>query len=70
MPPLGGAFGSIETRGLLAHLVLEETSLILLAFIWAKTDNIPLIFGQINFFDACNVCFFRADGYFEVTPRG
>ncbi len=29
----------------------------------------PLILGQLNFFDAFNVCFFRGEGYFEVTPR-
>ena len=68
-PPLGGAFTEIETRALLASVRLGDLEPIPLAFVWAQSDNVPLILGQLNFFDAFNVCFFRGEGYFEVTPR-
>jgi hypothetical protein len=68
-PSLGGAFKEVETRALLASIRLGELEPIPLAFVWAQSDNVPLILGQLNFFDAFNVCFFRGEGYFEVTPR-
>jgi apolipoprotein N-acyltransferase len=39
-----------------------------LAFAWTKSNEVPLIFGQTNFFMAFRVCFFRAELYFEVAP--
>lgn len=37
-----------------------------LVFAWVKTDDIPLVLGQINFFMKFDVCFYRSQNEFEV----
>jgi hypothetical protein len=38
-----------------------------LVFAWTQAQDAPVLFGQVNFFMECEVCFYRADGSFEVT---
>jgi len=40
-----------------------------LAFAWVKSDNIPLILGQTNFFMEFDVCFYRSRLEFEIMPK-
>lgn len=40
-----------------------------LAFAWVQNDEVPLILGQTNFFMEFDVCFYRAQFEFEITPR-
>ena len=40
-----------------------------LVFAWSRRDDIPLIFGQTNFFMPFDVCFFRSLGLFTVSPH-
>jgi hypothetical protein len=58
---LGGNLASVEARGLLVTATIGTFSPVRLVFAWAKSDNVPLILGQINFF--------RAELIFEVRPR-
>jgi hypothetical protein len=39
-----------------------------LAFAWTKSEDIPVILGQVNFLMEFNVCFFRTDRIFEIQP--
>ncbi|MDY3557582.1 hypothetical protein R5W23_000109 [Gemmata sp. JC673] len=39
-----------------------------LVFTWVKSDAVPVIVGQANFFLAFDVFFFRTRGYFEIQP--
>ncbi len=41
-----------------------------LAFAWTKSDAVPVLLGQVNFFYEFDVCFQRKQGYFEVRARG
>jgi hypothetical protein len=41
-----------------------------LVFAWARTDAVPVLLGQANFFLEFDVCFYRSAGEFEVRPRG
>ena len=41
-----------------------------LAFAWTKSDAVPVLLGQVNFFSEFDVCFHRKQGYFEVRARG
>jgi hypothetical protein len=43
---------------------------VLLSFAWTKSDAVPVILGQINFFVEFDVCFFRSAAEFEVRPAG
>jgi hypothetical protein len=40
-----------------------------LAFAWAKTDAVPVLLGQVNFFMEFDVCFYRSRLVFEVRPK-
>lgn len=40
-----------------------------LAFAWVKTDDMPLILGQTNFFMEFDICFYRSKLEFEIKPK-
>jgi hypothetical protein len=40
-----------------------------LAFAWCRTDNVPLVLGQTNFFMEFDICFFRSRQEFSVVPK-
>jgi hypothetical protein len=40
-----------------------------LAFAWVKSDQVPLILGQMNFFNEFQVCFERYNLEFEIIPK-
>lgn len=72
LPPLVGALGKIKARGLLvtyAHPIVTNGEPVELLFGWAENDLVPVLLGQMNFFRHFDVCFFLADGYFEVTRK-
>ena len=39
-----------------------------LVFAWTQAENVPLILGQVNFFLAFDVCFYRSNLMFDVRP--
>ncbi len=41
-----------------------------LAFAWTRTDNVPILLGQTNFFMEFDAFFSRSAMYFEVLPKG
>jgi hypothetical protein len=67
---LTGNLAAIEARVLLVSAVVGPFPPVRLAFAWAKTDSIPVMLGQVNFFLEFDACFFRARGTFEVRPKG
>lgn len=70
IPGLVGSLRSVEVRALdvLAfHPQLASQTPVQLVFAWAKSDEVPVIFGQMNFFLVFKVCFYRAEHMFEVT---
>lgn len=72
LPPLTGNLGRIEARGILAlasHPLLTPNKAIQLAFAWSRADNVPLVFGQTNFFMSFDVCFFRSEAAFEIHAK-
>lgn len=72
LPGLAGNLSSYEARALLLqgqHPALTGNQTIDLLFAWIKTDQAPVIFGQMNFFLLFEVCFFRAESAFEVRLR-
>jgi hypothetical protein len=55
----------VYLTGSLARLPAVE-----LAFAWTQATDVPMILGQVNFFMAFDVCFFRSQAAFEVNPKG
>lgn len=70
--PLAGNLGRTEARVLIVeatHPQLTGEAPVELAFAWTRSENAPVLFGQMNFFHIFNVCFFRAENAFEVQLR-
>lgn len=66
---LTGNLAQFEARGLLLIAIIDSFPPVRLAFAWTRTETAPVILGQINFFDEFNVCFYRSESAFEITPR-
>lgn len=56
-----------------AYAIKVETQVgdfapLVLTFAWTQNDQVPIIFGLINFFLKFNVCFFASERVFEIIP--
>ncbi|RUT07683.1 hypothetical protein DSM106972_019430 [Dulcicalothrix desertica PCC 7102] len=67
--PLGGNLARFDARALLLIANIERFPPVELAFAWTKDRNAPLILGHMNFFVAFDVCFYRSELAFEITPK-
>ncbi len=68
---LTGNLGNQEARALLAEAKIADFPPVRLVFAWSKSDLVPLLLGQVNFFDVFDVCFHRSGRVFEIkAPRG
>jgi len=68
---IGGNIGRSEARALVvraAHPELTPLDPVELGFAWTQVEDAPIILGQFNFFHIFNVCFYRAQGVFEIHP--
>lgn len=66
---LAGNLGSQPAMPLFALTQVRDMNPVRLAFAWIKNRNAPLILGQVNFFMEFDVCFYRSQLEFEVTPK-
>ena len=68
---LSGSLGRFEAKALVVFASHTEITAVpvRMVFAWTLAEEIPVIFGQVNFFLVFDVCFFRADEAFEVTLR-
>ena len=66
---LAGTLGSLNAMPLSVTAQVGEFAPVRLAFAWVKSNNVPLILGQTNFFMEFDVCFYRSTLEFEVTPK-
>ena len=66
---LGGNLAAVPARGLLLTATIAHLPPVRLAFAWAYSDDVPLVLGQMNFFQEYEVCFFQGEGEFAICPR-
>lgn len=66
---LSGNLARHTAKGLVLSGIVAPFSPILLVFAWTKSNDVPVILGQMNFFAEFNVCFYRHELAFEVRPR-
>lgn len=59
--PLAGNLEPIEARGLVVSGIIDNFPPVRLAFVWAESNNLPLILGQLNFFTGLDVCFYGSN---------
>src|SRR5688500_194792 len=57
---LAGTLAHVEARGIVVEALVGNLPPVRLAFAWASSDEVPFLLGEFNFFQAFNVCFFRA----------
>lgn len=65
---LSGNMANYEARGVILYGTVADLSPVKLAFAWTRAETVPLILGQVNFFMAFDICFFRSRRMFEITP--
>jgi hypothetical protein len=66
---LSGNLAAVEARVVVLPVVVGGFAPVRLAFGWARTDDVSVILGQVNFFMEFDVCFFRSRSVFEVKPK-
>lgn len=66
---LTGNLAQHEARVLLVSAAVGTFSPVQLAFAWTRSEGVPLLLGQVNFFMEFDVCFYRSQLAFEVCPR-
>jgi hypothetical protein len=66
---LSGNLAMVEARVIVVSAAVGRLPPVRLAFGWAKTDQVSVLLGQINFFLEYDVCFFRSRCTIEVRPR-
>jgi hypothetical protein len=66
---LSGNFGRYEARAVILDVSIGGLPTTRLSFAWTRTDDVPLLLGQVNFFTEFDVCFFRSRGFLEVRRR-
>ena len=66
---LSGNLAHLEARGLLVTGLIEGFKPVQLGFAWTRAEGVPLILGQVNFFESFDVCFFRSEFAFEISVK-
>ena len=66
---LAGSLGGLTAMPLFLSAHIGEFAPVRLAFAWVKSDSVPLILGQTNFFLEFTVCFYRTQLEFEIIPK-
>lgn len=66
---LGGSLGGMNAIPLFVTAQVGSFAPVRLAFAWVKSNDVPLILGQTNFFMEFDVCFYRSQLEFEVKPK-
>lgn len=67
---LGGNLASAPAKGILLNAMVGSFAPVRLVFAWSQLDNIPIILGQLNFFQAFDISFCGAKQTFDIAPYG
>ena len=66
---LTGNLAQYEARVVLVQAVIGRFKPVQLAFAWTQATDLPVILGQVNFFMEFDVCFYRSQREFAVSPK-
>lgn len=66
---LTGNLAQYEARVVLVQAVIGQFDPVQLVFAWTQATNVPLILGQVNFFMEFDICFYRSQLQFEISPK-
>lgn len=65
---LTGNLAMQEARALLIDARVAEFAPVRLVFAWTRAESVPLLLGQMSFFETFDVSFHRARLQFELEP--
>lgn len=65
---LTGNLAAREARALIVHARVASFPPVRLVFAWTRLDDVPLLLGQINFFEEFDICFHRQRVQLEIQP--
>ena len=54
---------------MIAQAIIGQFKPVQLVFAWTQAPQVPLILGQVNFFMEFDVCFYRSQLDFSVSPK-
>ncbi len=66
---LGGNMADFAARAILLTGRIGPFAPIRLAFAWTRSNRVPVILGQTNFFMEFDIRFCRSQLFFEIRPR-
>ncbi len=66
---LSGNLATSEARALLLTGRVADFAPVRLAFAWTRSDSVPVILGQVNFFMEFDVSFSRSRLLFEIRRK-
>jgi hypothetical protein len=66
---LTGNLAQYEARVVLVQAIVGQFEPVQLVFAWTQAANVPLILGQVNLFMAFDICFYRSQLQFEISPK-
>jgi hypothetical protein len=66
---LTGNLAQYEARVVLVQAVIGQFESVQLVFAWTQVTSVPLILGQVNFFMEFDVCFYRSQLEFVISPK-
>ena len=66
---LTGNLAQFEAQAILLSAQVAEFPPVRLAFAWTRSDQVPLLLGQVNFFMEFDVCFYRSRYAFDIRPK-
>jgi hypothetical protein len=66
---LAGNMADAEARALVVTGKIGRFAPVRLAFAWTRSNRVPVILGQTNFFMEFDIRFCRSQLFFEIEPR-
>jgi hypothetical protein len=66
---LTGNLAQYEARVVIVQATVGQFDPVQLVFAWTQATNVPLILGQVNFFMEFDVCFYRSQLEFAISPK-
>ena len=64
-----GNLARLQAKGVVANTRVGDSEVVELVFAWTRTDHVPFLFGQVNFFIEFEDCSTRSLQLFEVKRR-
>ena len=65
---LTGNLSAHEAKAVLLQCRVADFAPVPLVLAWSRSESVPLLLGQVNFFEAFDVCFHRSRRQFEIEP--